>query len=218
MRTWFGRPSASMRLSAWTATATSVAWRPSARAQPVADRPLVAGDGGLGPDPLGVAGGLLPGHAPVLGDELQVPVALCGHQAAVLTQGGIIRAPVRHPVPRPWRMDPLASRPSHGPRAPPPRLDDGGPDERDRHRKAERVDCVRIVHVTETCDAGAPRLVVHAETTSANVHEATRTGPKPVWRLVRTPVRFGRSGGTAQHQRVARTRSKPDASGRLSSR
>src|SRR3954462_1104463 len=32
-------------------------------------------------------------------------------------------------------------------------------------------------HITETCDAEAPRLVVHADTTPANVHEATRTEP-----------------------------------------
>jgi transposase len=34
-----------------------------------------------------------------------------------------------------------------------------------------------LVHLTETCDAGAPRLVVHADTTPANVHEAPRTAP-----------------------------------------
>ena len=34
-----------------------------------------------------------------------------------------------------------------------------------------------MVHLTETCDAGALRLVVHADTTPANVHEAPRTGP-----------------------------------------
>src|SRR5829696_7682963 len=34
-----------------------------------------------------------------------------------------------------------------------------------------------MVHLTETCDAGAPRLVVHADTTPANVHEAMRTAP-----------------------------------------
>ncbi len=34
-----------------------------------------------------------------------------------------------------------------------------------------------MVHLTETCDAGAPRLVVHADTTPANVHEAPRTAP-----------------------------------------
>ena len=32
-----------------------------------------------------------------------------------------------------------------------------------------------MVHLTETCDAGAPRLVLHADTTPANVHEAMRT-------------------------------------------
>src|SRR5215204_4542495 len=32
-----------------------------------------------------------------------------------------------------------------------------------------------MVHLTATCDAGAPRLVVHADTTAANVHEAMRT-------------------------------------------
>jgi transposase len=34
-----------------------------------------------------------------------------------------------------------------------------------------------MAHITETCDAGAPRLVVHADTTPANVHEAMRTEP-----------------------------------------
>jgi transposase len=34
-----------------------------------------------------------------------------------------------------------------------------------------------MVHLSETCDAGAPRLVVHADTTPANVHEAMRTAP-----------------------------------------
>ena len=34
-----------------------------------------------------------------------------------------------------------------------------------------------MVHFTETCDADAPRLIVHADTTPANVHEAMRTGP-----------------------------------------
>jgi transposase len=33
-----------------------------------------------------------------------------------------------------------------------------------------------MVHLTETCDADAPRLLVHVETTPANIHEATRTG------------------------------------------
>jgi transposase len=33
------------------------------------------------------------------------------------------------------------------------------------------------VHLTETCDKGRPHLVVHADTTPANVHEAMRTEP-----------------------------------------
>ena len=32
-----------------------------------------------------------------------------------------------------------------------------------------------MVHLTETCDAGAPRLLLHVDTTPANVHEAMRT-------------------------------------------
>ena len=34
-----------------------------------------------------------------------------------------------------------------------------------------------MVHLTETCDEDWPRLVVHADTTPANVHEAMRTAP-----------------------------------------
>jgi transposase len=34
-----------------------------------------------------------------------------------------------------------------------------------------------MVHLTETCDASAPHLVLHADTTPANVHEAMRTEP-----------------------------------------
>jgi transposase len=34
-----------------------------------------------------------------------------------------------------------------------------------------------MAHFTETCDEGAPHLVVHVDTTPANVHEARRTGP-----------------------------------------
>ena len=34
-----------------------------------------------------------------------------------------------------------------------------------------------MVHLTETCDTDAPRLVVNADTTPANVHEAPRTAP-----------------------------------------
>jgi IS5 family transposase len=34
-----------------------------------------------------------------------------------------------------------------------------------------------MVHLTETCDTDAPHLVVNADTTPANVHEAPRTAP-----------------------------------------
>jgi transposase len=34
-----------------------------------------------------------------------------------------------------------------------------------------------VARFTETCDADAPRLIVHADTTPADVHEAMRTGP-----------------------------------------
>ena len=34
-----------------------------------------------------------------------------------------------------------------------------------------------MVHLTETCDPSAPRLLLHADTTPANVHEAKRTEP-----------------------------------------
>jgi hypothetical protein len=34
-----------------------------------------------------------------------------------------------------------------------------------------------VVHLTETCDEDAPRLVVHADTTDASVHEAMRVAP-----------------------------------------
>src|SRR4051794_22412561 len=60
-----------------------------------------------------------------------------------------------------------ASRPSRGPRAPPPPLGDGGPGERDRHRETDRVDCARIVHVTETCDEDAAHLVTDVLTCPA---------------------------------------------------
>ena len=33
-----------------------------------------------------------------------------------------------------------------------------------------------MVHLTESCDADRPRLVIHADTTPANMHEAGRTG------------------------------------------
>jgi hypothetical protein len=34
-----------------------------------------------------------------------------------------------------------------------------------------------VVHLTETCDEGAPHLIVHADTTEAVVHEAMRVEP-----------------------------------------
>lgn len=34
-----------------------------------------------------------------------------------------------------------------------------------------------MVHLSETCDDDAPHLIVHADTTAANVHEAMRTEP-----------------------------------------
>jgi hypothetical protein len=34
-----------------------------------------------------------------------------------------------------------------------------------------------MVHLTETCDASAPHLVLHADTTPANVHEVMRMEP-----------------------------------------
>src|SRR5690242_5033029 len=68
-----------------------------------------------------------------------------------------------------------AGRPSRGPRAPPPPPGDGGPGERDRHREADRVDCVRIVHLSETCDDDTVNLITHAMTTVATVHEARYT-------------------------------------------
>ena len=43
-----------------------------------------------------------------------------------------------------------------------------------------------MVHLTETCDAERPRLIVHAEATPANVHEAMRD--------LRDPRRAGRQG------------------------
>src|SRR3954447_19142756 len=68
-----------------------------------------------------------------------------------------------------------ASRPSRGPRAPPPPLGDGVPDEGNRHGETDRVDCVRIVHLTETCDDDTVNLITHAMTTVATVHEARCT-------------------------------------------
>jgi len=49
-----------------------------ARAQPVTDDLLEPADGRLGSSPLRVAGGFLPGRASVLGDALQMAVALRG--------------------------------------------------------------------------------------------------------------------------------------------
>src|SRR5215207_9938628 len=46
------------------------------RAQPVADHLFPSADGGLGPGAFRVPGRPLPGHATLLGDELEVAVAL----------------------------------------------------------------------------------------------------------------------------------------------
>src|SRR5215207_3978331 len=46
------------------------------RTQPVADHLFPSADGGLGPGAFRVPGRPLPGHAPVLGDVLEVAVAL----------------------------------------------------------------------------------------------------------------------------------------------
>src|SRR4051794_964044 len=70
---------------------------------------------------------------------------------------------------------PRARRRSRGPRAPPPPLGNGGPDKGDRHGEADRVDCVRIVHLSETCEDDAVDLITHAMTTVATVHEARCT-------------------------------------------
>ena len=44
-----------------------------------------------------------------------------------------------------------------------------------RHRsKSNRSWTGHMAHLTEACDAGAPHLVLHADTTPANVHEAMR--------------------------------------------
>ena len=68
-----------------------------------------------------------------------------------------------------------ASRPSRGPRAPLPPPGDGVPDKGDRHGEADRVDCVRIVHLSETCEDDGVHLITHAMTTLATVHEARCT-------------------------------------------
>src|SRR5215207_6086081 len=65
MRTEFGRPRSCMRLSTWAATSTSVA-----------DHLLPSRDGALGLGAFRVAGRPLPAHATVLGDVLEVAVAL----------------------------------------------------------------------------------------------------------------------------------------------
>src|SRR3954464_5274060 len=79
---------------------------------------------------------------------------------------------------RPLAVGSLAqggARPSRGPGAPPPPLGDGGPGKRDRHREADRVDCVRIVHLSEACEDDAVHLITHALTTAAAVHETRCT-------------------------------------------
>src|SRR4051794_4775506 len=57
-----------------------------ARAQPVADYPLEAADCGLGQRPAVIAGGLLPAHAAVLGNKLQVLIALRGRRLGRLAR------------------------------------------------------------------------------------------------------------------------------------
>ncbi len=94
MRMEIGRPSSSIRLSAWTATSTSVARRSRARAQPVANHLLEPAHGRLGPSPLRVAGGFLPGCPSVLGDVLQMAVALRGFGLGRLARHR--RGPRRH--------------------------------------------------------------------------------------------------------------------------
>src|SRR5215207_6680832 len=49
------------------------------RGQPVPDQALVAPNGCLGAGPLRVSGPLLPSHPALLGDELEMAVALCRH-------------------------------------------------------------------------------------------------------------------------------------------
>src|SRR3712207_3696460 len=80
MRTDSGRPSSSMRFSTPTAMATSVACRPSVCERSVSPitryHPFVAADCRLDQGAEVVAGRLLPSHAAMLGDGLQMPVAL----------------------------------------------------------------------------------------------------------------------------------------------
>src|SRR5918994_7465291 len=76
MRTYFGRPSSSMRLRTWTATFTSVVRRSSVRERNLSPIPrlnrLIAGGTVVVPRRL------LPGHAASLGDKLEVVVPLRG--------------------------------------------------------------------------------------------------------------------------------------------
>src|SRR3954463_8978916 len=79
MRTDSGRPNSSMRLSAWTATSTSVARRSSVRERnPSPNHAFEPAHGGLDPGTDIVTRCLLPSHAAFFGDELQVAVTLCG--------------------------------------------------------------------------------------------------------------------------------------------
>ena len=66
-----------------------------ARAQPVADHLFPPADRGLGPGAPVVPGRLLPGHAPVLGDELQMAVALCRRGLGRLARHGRRNAAAR---------------------------------------------------------------------------------------------------------------------------
>ncbi len=65
-----------------------------AHAQPVADHLLEPADGRLGSSPLRVAGRFLPPRASMLGDALQMAVALCGRGFGRLAWHG--RGPRRH--------------------------------------------------------------------------------------------------------------------------
>ena len=76
MRTYSGRPSSSMRFSTLTAMATSLACRPSVASAAVANHPFPARNVGFDESAPVVARGFLPSHAAVLGNDLNVPVAL----------------------------------------------------------------------------------------------------------------------------------------------
>ncbi len=67
-------------------------------------------------------------------------------------------------------------RPVQG-RGPGDRLDSPYDTEARFRTKASTTWTGYMVHFTETCDPGAPRLVIHADTTPANVHDALRTAP-----------------------------------------